>query len=428
MFEVVKLTVGLVILFFVIKTIKTATNKYIAFVVFALWLRFFLSAFHSITFPPLIAGFSINAMGSIGIACLGLIIIPKDFLALRKLIPIYLFFITIVVSALYNAEYAGLIKVLVKWVYFLTVAVAFYLAFKISGITDTCRRALIPFLMPFLLQLFSILFGEFKAAEADGSASYIGGYNHEAAFSMMLVSFVILLSVVPKKTINWHKTLFFTGVFFIYMANYRTAILAVLPVILIFIYSSLNQKITPRYKLLISLFSSVALLGFFLLFFNLQQDRFQDISIFFMTFDELIKAPAYFTLEERRIFSSRVYIWSQYLTAFINADGVNQLLGFGPESWSGIFELYAHNTFVSYLYEYGYLGFVSFLFLNSFLLFHSWKIENKQLSTMVFFSLVGFLIMNLATMPLWNVEGLIVYSILVSLTFANPKFEMRHEQ
>lgn len=425
MFELVKLIVGLITLFYVVKSIKTSTNKYIAFVMVALWLRFFLSAFHVITFKPLIAGFSINALGSIGVTALGIMIIPTAFMGLKKLLPIYLFLVAVIASAFYNAEYTGLIKVLVKWMYFLVLAIALYLSLNLSGKADTCKRALIPFMMPVALQFFSVLLGEFKAAEADGSASYIGGYNHESAFSMMLVAFVMLVGLLPSKTIRWQATLFATGVLFIFLANYRTAVLAVLPVIMIFIFSALDQKIHPRYKLPITLMSSIFILTLFLLFFNSQQERFQDISVFFTNIDGLMKAPEYFSIDERRIFSSRVYIWSQYLTAFFNADGGNQLLGFGPESWNGVFNLYAHNTFVSYLYEFGYVGIVCFLALNLYALTSAWRMKDRHLSKAVFFSLAGFLIMNLATMPIWNIEGLIVYAILLSVIFANPKPELR---
>ena len=420
MFELVKLIVGLVTLYFVAKSVNTSPNKYIAFILFALWLRFFLSAFHTLTFSPLIAGLSINALGSIGIVGIGIFIIPTAYLRLKKLLPVYSFLIIIFFSALYNAEYSGLIKVLVKWFYFLTIFIMFYLSLKASGLTETCKRALIPFAMPVALQLLSVVFGEVKSSESDGSASYIGGYHHEAVFSMMLVAFVMLIGMLPRKTIRLQSMLFFTGVLFILLANYRTAILAVLPVMMIFIYSSMEQRIDRRYKLPVFIFSGILLLGLFSLFFTLQQERFQDISIVLSNFETLVKPPEHFSLEERRLFSSRIYLWSQYLTEFANADTWNKLLGFGPESWSGVFHHYAHNTYVSYIYEFGYLGIISFILLNSFVLVTSWLMKNRTLSKRVFFSLVGFLIMNLATMPIWAIEGLIVYAILFGLTFANP--------
>tara|TARA_R110000765_G_scaffold32271_1_gene75104 strand:- start:296 stop:1576 length:1281 start_codon:yes stop_codon:yes gene_type:complete len=421
MFELVKLIVGLLTLFYVVKSIKTSTNKYIAFVMFALWLRFFLSAFHTFTFTPLVAGFSINAMGSIGVTAFGVMIIPTAFFGLKKLIPIYVFLIAVLISALFNEEYAGLIKVLVKWAYFLAIAIAFFLAFKLNGAIETIKRALIPFIMPVALQLLSVLLGEVKASEADNSASYIGGYNHEAAFSMMLVAFVMLVGLLPRRIIPWQTTLFFTGVIFIFLANYRTAVIAVLPVVIIFLLSGMEQKMERRYRLPVMVFGGLLLVAVLSFFFSTQQARFQDITVFISNFDDLIKAPFYYSEFEKDIFSARVYIWSEYLYAFSSGDFWQRLLGYGPESWVGVFPKYAHNTYVSYLYEFGYLGFSSFIALNITVLMSAWRMQDKKLSKKVFFSLVGFLIMNLATMPIWAIEGLIVYAILLSLTFANPK-------
>ncbi|MEH6712484.1 MAG: O-antigen ligase family protein [Paraglaciecola polaris] len=428
MFELVKLIVGLITFFYVVKSMKTSGNKYIAFIVFSLWLRFFLSAFHSVTFPPLIAGFSINALGSIGITAIGVMIIPTAFFGLKKLIPIYVFLATVIISALYNAEYVGLIKVLVKWAYFLTIAIAFFLALKLNGVVDTSKRALVPFIMPVALQLLSVLLGEVKASEADNSASYIGGYNHEAAFSMMLVTFVMLVAILPKKTIAWQTSLFFTGIVFIFLANYRTAVIAVLPVIIIFLLSAMQQKLERRFQLPMMVFGGAILVVILSFFFTTQQERFQDISVFVSNIDELIKAPFYYSELEKDIFSARVYIWSEYLYAFSTGDFWQQLFGNGPDSWIGIFPKYAHNTYVSYLYEFGYLGFVCFISLNIIVLVSAWKMEDKQLSKKVFFSLVGFLIMNLATMPIWAIEGLIVYAILLSLIFADLKSGKEHLQ
>ena len=93
------------------------------------------------------------------------------------------------------------------------------------------------------------------------------------------------------------------------------------------------------------------------------QERFADIATVLYNFDELIKAPEYYTSEEKRLFSARVYLWSSYLSVFFTSDLATQLIGLGPESWQDLFRYYAHNTYVSYLFEYGYLGLLSFFIL-----------------------------------------------------------------
>ena len=63
------------------------------------------------------------------------------------------------------------------------------------------------------------------------------------------------------------------------------------------------------------------------------------------------------------MFSGRAYLWSQYIEAYLDGSIINILVGFGPEAWVGRFSLYAHNTFVSYLYELGLFGVAAFLWL-----------------------------------------------------------------
>ena len=85
------------------------------------------------------------------------------------------------------------------------------------------------------------------------------------------------------------------------------------------------------------------------------------------------------------------------------------------------FDLYAHNTYVSYVYEYGYLGFFTFIGLLILILSSAMKMSDKPLSKIIAFSIAGFLIMNLATMPLWNIEGLIFFALALGVVFADPK-------
>jgi hypothetical protein len=418
MFEVVKLILSLVTLFYVIKSIRSSTNKYIAFVIFALWLRFFLSAFHYFTFPPLIAGFSINALGSIFVVFLGVLLLPAFSFRLKQYIVFYVFFVAIIISGAVNSEFKGLINVLVKWGYFFVISAALFLSLRLQSTKIVLKKLLTPFLLPVLLQIFSILLGEVKATEMDGSASYIGGYNHEAAFSMNIVGFILVVGWLEKNTIKFHSVIFFSAVFLLVLVNYRTSMLAVLPVVLIFILTMLSERFESKYKLPVLAFASIPIIIFGLILSSSLAERFSDISLVVNNIDSLIKAPVYFTDVEKRIFSSRVYLWSQYLSAFFDSSTLNQLFGFGPESWDGLFAHYAHNAYVSYLYEYGYVGLIVFLSVNFYLLKQALNNQSKILGRKLFFSILGLMIMSLSTMPLWNIEGLICYALISGVVFA----------
>jgi hypothetical protein len=139
-------------------------------------------------------------------------------------------------------------------------------------------------------------------------------------------------------------------------------------------------------------------------------ERFADIAK--IQLDMLALRPNFVTDAERDLLSARLYIWSQYLTAFRDANLAQQLVGFGPESWRGVFRLYAHNTFVSYLYEFGYLGLGAFLLFWISNIVFGLRIREAEPRLLVFAAYAGFTILNLATMPVWQIEGLIFFAIL----------------
>jgi hypothetical protein len=419
MFEAIKLLVGVVSLIMVYRTITGNCNKYLAFAICAIWLRYFLSAFHTITYPSLVAGFSINALGSIGVAGLGLLLIPTAVFTLKKLFPFYVFFTAIAVSGFVNMQIPGTINVLVKWCYFLVLAGALFLSIRSQGQNETFKKLLVAFVMPVTLQVFSVLLGYAKSAEADGSMSYIGGYNHEAAFSMIIVSFIFVIGLTERNSIRFRTSLFTLAVFLLVLVNYRTAILTILPIAAVFYFTLVEQRLKPSQKAAVL---TVVTALFVVIFFGLSltmQERFADVGLMLNNLDLILKAPIYFSESEKDIMSARVFIWSQYINAFVTADGLNQIFGFGPDSWKFRFNLYAHNSFVSYLYEYGVLGLGSFLMVCIVMITQPLGLKDKKLSKILTLSFLGFLMMNLATMPLWNIEGLIFFSIFCSLVFGS---------
>ena len=412
MFELIKVLFTVISGLLVYKSINTGCNKYLAFAVCAIWLRLVLSAFHEITYDPLIAGLSINALGSISIAGFGLLLLPGKVFLLKKFVPFYLLFAVIIVSGIGNFAAIETINVLVKWAYFLVIACALFLSIRAQGMNTSLLKLFVPFMMPIGLQVMSVLMGEVKATESDGSASYVGGYNHEAAFSMIVVSFLFIVGLIERGTLKFQTTIFSLGIILLVLVNYRTAMLAALPIISIYFYNSIDRKLKSKHK--VPVLSVAVLIGFMFLFGAgmALQERFADIATVLYNFDELIKAPEYYTSEEKRLFSARVYLWSSYLSVFFTSDLATQLIGLGPESWQDLFRYYAHNTYVSYLFEYGYLGLLSFFILIFYVFKLTKSIPSKHYNRTTSFTFLGLLIMCLATMPLWNIEGLIFFALL----------------
>lgn len=413
MFLLVKVAFALLSAWLVYQAVRKKCNKYLAFVVIAVWLRFFLAAFHQITYTPLVAGFSINALASIGIALSGLMLLPPRVFQLRVLVPLYGFIAVIVLSGLINGSVSGLINVMVKWVFFLSVTCAMFMAIRKTDKDFALRKLLVAFFLPVSLAIMSVILGEVKATEADGSASYIGGYNHEAAFSMIIAGFILVVGLLSPGYIRFRGPLFILGCAVLVLVNYRTSVLAILPIAALFAYTAMAARVPTRHQAVFFVTAIFGLSVLFLVAFYTMQDRFADVVVFLTSLDELIKAPFYYSDAQRDIFSARVYLWSMYIYDYVNGSLIHQIIGWGPESWAGVFPKYAHNTYVSYLYEYGLVGLLAFLIAVLSLLKHAYRNKNRQFSLMLCSSMVGFLIMNFATMPLWNIEGLILFAILI---------------
>jgi hypothetical protein len=143
------------------------------------------------------------------------------------------------------------------------------------------------------------------------------------------------------------------------------------------------------------------------------QQRFSDLSVVLSSSVDLLKPPQYYTDAEADLLSARAIIWSRYITAYLNGSITNLAFGFGPDSWEDVFTLYAHNTFVSALYETGIFGLAAMMLLFAL----SFRLAMRTTSSrrpLIMGAHIGFLALNLATMPFWLIEG----NVLLALTLA----------
>jgi hypothetical protein len=335
---------------------KRLRNKYsfaLAFVVFAIWLRLALSAFPNLTHDAIFAGFSINALASIFVVVVGLMYLPLKAFLLKKLSTFYIFMSAIIISGVINLTSVDLLNVIIKWAYLLVLSLALMLAIRRHKLKNTLRVLITAFYLPIALVILSILLGETKATEQDGSVSYIGGYSHESGVSMIVISFALIVSLLDRTHLPNRNLLFYSSVVLLVLVNYRTGMLAMLPIVIAFILASTYHKILPKFRL-VSLLSIGLCVGLLLYLSSLSMSaRFQDIAIVLTNWDELLKAPDYFSQAERRLFS-----------------------------WFAI------------------------------------RIRLTHIRIKMIGALLGFLVMNLATMPLWNIEGLILFSIIFGVAMA----------
>lgn len=392
----------------------------LVFVVYALFFRFLLSAFHPFTFPAVIGSFSVNALYSLAVIAIGLLVINRQLLLLRYLLPVHTMIALIMISALYNGTLDRSIQSLVKWLFFVVIALAIYESCIRTERALVIEKLVKSFCIPVVLQILSVALGHSKLTEGDGSVSYLGGYNHEAVFSVMLMTALILAAlrqlIQPPTTRAWRflPLILAIGVM---LANYRTNILAMLLPLAGYLWFRLAYSSHPLTRIATLPAIMIGLVLLALLDTSSIVARFSEIATVLDAPSSLFKSPRYFTDWEQDYFSSRIYIWSQYIEGYLRGDVLQHLIGLGPDTWNEQFRKYAHNTFIGSLYEVGLLGTVvlAYFFLAS--LQRALAGPLTTYSVLLFLGLLGFLVMNLGTMPLWQIEGMILFAALNALTW-----------
>jgi hypothetical protein len=388
----------------------------VGFLLLAIWLRYSLAVFHAFTYPRIVFGWSIVALSSIIVVCIGLLVAGGRQILMRRLAPMYAMMLVVAVSAIINETSIGAVNVILKWLYLIVFALAAYTALRRHGSDRVFGALAVVFIGPIALQWVSVAWGLKSTNEEDGSSSFIGGYQHEQSFSIILLTFLVVTCFSQRigvTTANGRLGLAATG---LVLANYRTTLLAAALPAAALAVSKLTGKLVRKQRVIAVLFLGFVTIVVFVAIANLAHERFADIGTTIQKGASLIQPPEYFTTDERRLFSGRVYLWSQYLDAYSRGDIINILVGFGPEAWVGRFPLYAHNTFISYTYELGVFGLAAFtwVLIANFLI----AVEAHRNGRLVLLSChIGFLVLNLATMPMWTLEGDILYALILAQTW-----------
>ncbi len=381
------------------------------FVIVAIWLRYIMSAFHEISFSPVIAGLSLNALGSIAIAGIGLLLVtPRHFL-LKPLLPVYALILLSLISAAANDGLFTALNAAVKHIYFMVLMIAVYRALLENGGARFFTPLLWAFAPLLVFQLLSIGLGAVKASEFDGSSSYIGGYNHEATFSIAMATFFVVACFAVTLQRLVQAVLSAALLAGIVLANYRTTMLAILPLAAIQLVSSTMFSFVREQRVILAVVLSLMTLAVVAVLAGVSAERFNDLVVFFGDPGQYIKPQAEFSFDERRLLSGRVYIWSGYIYAWLDGSTLNHLIGFGPDSWEEIFKVYPHNTVVAYLYELGWAGVFLLLLFWGTMMKLAVQAPAEDRATLIFAHL-SFLFMNLSTMALWQIEGVIFYAII----------------
>ena len=394
------------------------------FVMAALWLRCMMGAYHAYTFKPVAAGLSLNALASIAIVGIGGLVIHKRHLALAVLMPLYLLIALALLSGALNDDPAGALNSVVKYAYFAVILVATFEALRQEEREQFMSRLIWAFAPLLLFQWLSVALHLPKGSELGDGLVWIGGYNHEAAFSVALLTGFTVACLAFRLHPLLRLIFLFVTLFGVFLADYRTAILAMLPLAFATFWIGISQYVKSDQRRPVSVMVlMLCLVGAAAVAIAYQQ-RFADLATFLSDPGSLIKDPRSFTQMDRQIMSGRALIWSEYLTAYADGTPLNHLFGFGPESWTEAFDVYPHNTLISILYELGALGVAAMLLLWATMTAQALRARRHERPILIA-AHASFILLNFATMPFWQVEGLALYAVLSGYTLFSARARAR---
>lgn len=382
-----------------------------------IWFRYVLQAFHEVTYIS-VAGISINAMASLAVCGIGGIVLFRQLSMLGRF-PVLLSLIGVIaLSGIVNGAIVPTIETILKWGYFAIVVLAIQDCLVRDGDARVLRSLLWAFAPPLVYQFLSLAMGIGKATEGDGSISYIGGYNHEAAFSIVLVTCFTVAALAPRLNTFARQALLSACLVGIFAANYRTSLIAVAPIAFGYFVFGAARSAAPGRRFMISIVGLMIMSGAMVAASYVMSDRLSDIGVMASGTGDLIRSPDEFTAAERDLMSGRLYLWNAYFDAYRSGSDVHLLLGNGADSWIDVFGLYAHNTLVSYLYEFGLAGTTLIVLIWLAMIVRACRIKDWALRGQLVCTHIGFILLNMATMPFWQIEGLILYALLCGYTYS----------
>jgi O-antigen ligase len=403
-------SIGLVLL-----QVSRSKDGAAGFVIVALGLRVVLSALHVFSFSKSPIGLSWNALASVAICAGGLLLIRRRSGGIWVATPAVFLIVWMAISSFANQGLGTGTADMIKFAYFAVVSTLVAQACKAIGVQRFLMLILPVACLPLVFQLIGIPLGVVKASESDGSSSYIGGFHHEAAFSVMLITAVLVVALIPRMRFPVRFGLVILCFAALALANYRTSIIGALPTAGIAIFSGLVGTVIASQRKIIGPMLAILLLAAGLALGATQSERYGDLAIVFTRGTDLIQPPAQTSEADGDIMSGRITIWNHYLYGYKDGTSLQKMLGHGPASWATTFTVYAHNTLVSAIYEVGIIGLLAYLFLWAWFICLA-CLARREARTILLAAHLGFVLLNQATMPLWMIEGVIYYALLCGIT------------
>lgn len=389
-------------------------NRAARYLIVVFWIRFAMDALHAFTFRDVALGLSWIAISSVASVLVGLLIMDRRRFFHSAFLPVAAICVLMVISATLNDGLPTAIEPILRMTFFAVLTAATWQALDQSGPRILARLGW-TFALPLIFQAGSVILDVVKSGESDGSASYIGGFNHEQHFSLILIACFYVIVYARFARPMWKMPLGFATIAGLYLANYRTAMIGVIPLMLASIAVAVPAAFPDRQRASVRTIVLTLGVALFLAAAAAEADRFGDLATISENPSEVIRPPQEFTADDKRLLSGRAYLWSSYIYAYRGGSAVQHVIGFGPDAWTNYFGLYAHNTLISYLYELGWIGVFAILALWLWMLVLAFR-TRREVRAMLVTGHVSFILLNMATMPHWQIEGNMLYAILCGYT------------
>jgi hypothetical protein len=383
---------------------------------FILSARYLTTFFHDYTTNAVFAGQSINSFLTLGLTALALFYVRNDLLRYKVFLPAYAMILALLMSGFWNFEIMGTVNALIRQLLFLALMILVAKAVDAEPNDGSVSKAMLAaFAVPVFYQLMSIALGLGKAAESDGSVSFMGGYVHEGVFSTLLLTGLVVAALAGG--LSWRRRSIYMAILFagLFYANYRTAVISAVPILIAhFVFGSgTASRAGLSNYVRAGAFLLTVIIGF--LFVGLLSQRMADLGTLLTSGGGLIRPPVELGADDRSLLSGRILIWNDYLFTTLRSDLSHLIFGFGPDSWEKVFDLYAHNVYISYVYELGFVGVAIFGYmLLHFLVLAAMARSDKRWHLLGSHAAYGLLC--LGTMPTFTIEGVMLYAVICGYT------------
>ncbi|WP_099824038.1 hypothetical protein [Oceaniglobus indicus] len=334
------------------RTLRALDSDRLSILVIGLiWTRFALTALGEPALRPVAAGQSLLAIGTLGLTAVAILVVPLHRYRDWRALPFFGFIALAVLSGVLNGRIGALVNAVVLWAMFLVCALLLHRAFQIHGARPVLRCLLAAFALPLAMQAMSVATNR-SLVGMDGTISYVGNYAHEAVFATVALALLWLVTLYPWRHRGVHLSAFAVVLASLALSNYRTMMLAALPLLFALAIQFLPGRQLRRAVVPVTL-GALLLAALAPL---LPGGRFDEIGLVLNEFGSLVKPPQEYTFSEQRILSARGFIAASYVQDFIAGSPVQQIVGFGPGAQARNIAVHPHNEYLRMMFEFGLVG------------------------------------------------------------------------